>query len=155
MPKDSKVNGIKSLNFIPSQSRTMSHARKKLKDLNKQKRELNQNDYFFFTCGKWCGTKESILEWLFKGTSTCMWLEQHVCDSFQFSHYEWQRLIAVIVIMLSPIWHRICDSLLIGCIIKLSVFKNISHSFDALKFSDRIAVSNLVVTDSIIYLNRL
>ena len=38
----------KSLNFIPSQSRTMSHARKKLKDLNKQKRELNQNDYFFF-----------------------------------------------------------------------------------------------------------
>ena len=55
----------KSLNFIPSQSRTMSHARKKLKDLNKQKRELNQNDYFFyffFTCGKWCGTKESILE---------------------------------------------------------------------------------------------
>ena len=37
----------KSLNFIPSQSRTMSHARKKLKDLNKQKRELNQNDYFF------------------------------------------------------------------------------------------------------------
>ena len=38
----------KSLNFIPSQSRTMSHARKKLKDLNKQKRELNQNDYFLF-----------------------------------------------------------------------------------------------------------
>ena len=38
----------KSLNFIPSQSRTMSHARKKLKDLNKQRRELNQNDYFFF-----------------------------------------------------------------------------------------------------------
>ena len=37
----------KSLNFIPSQSRTMSHARKKLKDLNKQKRELNQNDHFF------------------------------------------------------------------------------------------------------------
>ena len=118
----------KSLNFIPSQSRTMSHARKKLKDLNKQRRELNQNDYFlifFFTCGKWCGTKESILEWLFKGTTTCMWLEQHVCESFQFSHYEWQRLIAVIVIMLSPIWHWICDSLLIGCIIKLSVFKNI------------------------------
>ena len=65
----------KSLNFIPSQSRTMSHARKKLKDLNKQKRELNQNDYFFFSHAE-NGAEPRSLFW-----SDFLKEQQHVCDS--------------------------------------------------------------------------
>lgn len=67
----------KSLNFIPSQSRTMSHARKKLKDLNKQRRELNQNDYFFiFFSHAENGAELRNLFW-----SDFLKEQQHVCDS--------------------------------------------------------------------------